>query len=334
MTLRITNKLTTDTLIKQITDRRLALENTRQEIATGYKIVDASDSPGKNSTILDFQAGIDRIAAHQERISYITSTLEHQDSTLESANSILVRAKEIATQGANGSLSYEDRALLSNEVFALRDQLVSLANTTFQGRYIYGGADDDDPPFDATTYSNPSSSTSVAKARWVVDTDNGMNVTRSVNVTDQDSVRVNTAGGPLFSNAIGSLERLGRSLAGYRSTLDATTGLPDGGGTAYTQPADYAEQTGDILSAMQAMDSARINNIGVERSDVGARLNRLERVNNILSDLKVGTETSRASIQDADIFQSSAELANLQTALQALLASGSQINNLSLLNYL
>ena len=61
---------------------------------------------------------------------------------------------------------------------------------------------------------------------------------------------------------------------------------------------------------------------------------RQTQVTAVLESLKINTDAARASIQDADPFESASQYANLQSSLQALLASGAQINNLSLLNYL
>ena len=331
---RVTNSRTTEVLIQQIFERRSSLETIRQQISSGIEVNVASDDPGKAGTILNLQSLLTRIDRHQDRISYATGFLEQQESTLDSADSIMVRVQEIATQGANESLSAENRKLLADEVFQLRDQMVALANTTYQGRYIYGGAADSTAPFTlGTSYTVPG--TTSAADRWVYNAagNTGATQTRSVQVSDDvnSQVRVNTAGS-LFTPSITALEQLGRSLAGYRTTTAG--GVTTGAGTAYTQPADYKEQTNDIDRALDALKLARTNDIVVERSSVGARLARLDSVSTTLDSLKSSSEATRGDLQDADIFEASSNFANLQTSLQALLASSAQINNLSLLNYL
>lgn len=143
-----------------------------------------------------------------------------------------------------------------------------------------------------------------------------------------------TPGNQVFSRAIAGLERLGRSLSGYRSGINATTGLPDGTGTAYNLPTDFAEQTHDILAANDAIDYARTNDFINERSDIGSRIARLEQVTSILDNVKTSAESSRSALQDTDVFEATASFSNVETSLQALLASGARINNLTLLNYL
>ncbi len=334
--MRITNLNTTEQLISNIFDRRYSLDQVRQEIASGIKVDVGSKDPGRAGSIVNLQQTITRIDRHTQRIAYTTGILEHQEATLNSAEEILIRAQEIAEQGANEALSFEDRRLLADEAFQLRDQLVSLANTTYQGKYLYGVADDDDPPFDAQTYTqSPTNTAERAYVRYVFDAELGTAYTpRQIAITDDDSIQVVSSGDEVFSHAIGAMERLGRALSGYRTNLDVTTGLPDGTGTAFNPATDYALQTADIRSSLDALGSARTDDIIRERSSVGARIARTEQVTEILAGLKVSTETARSSVQDSDIFEASAKFSNLQTSLQALLASGAQINNLSLLNYI
>ena len=76
--------------------------------------------------------------------------------------SILTQMNEVSTQmdstviqaSNQGALSDNDRASLAEQLQGLKDQLVSLGNTTDgNGRYIFGGYESDTPPFevDATT---------------------------------------------------------------------------------------------------------------------------------------------------------------------------------------
>lgn len=334
MTGRIATNQAVATFIDQMFRNRLLIEKSRNEIASGLRVAEPSDDPGRSGSIATFQAALQRMDRHKQRIAFATNILEHQESTLDSANNVLTRAMELAEQGANGTYTPELREQIAAEVFQLRDQMVALANTTYQGLYIYGAADDDDQPFDAVQYLQaPLDPTQAADSRYFYDNEAGTQTTRSVEISDSESVRVVTPGDQVFANAIGALEQLGRALSGYETTLDVN-GLPDGNGLAYTFPGDEPRQQAHILRALDALKSAAENNIAIERTSVGSRLARLDQVANTLDSLKLSTEASRASIQDADPIEAASKFQQLQTQLQALLASGAQIQQLSLLNYL
>ena len=338
MTYRISDLQMTSTFIDEMMQSKEALEQKRQEIATGYRVLNPSDDPGQAGTIASLQHALQRIDGHEKRISLATSSLQTQETIVTSADDLLTRAKELATQAANGPMSGTNRTEIADEVFALRDELARLANTRAQGSNIYGGKDDSNPPFTLNNaapffYTNPPDASPAAnpseKTHWAFSSSPDATETRSVMVTDTDSVRVTSRADQVFEPAINALEELGRALKGYSTGL--TGGVPDGSGTAYT---DTATQTQDIEHAIDAIDDAKVNHLDVELSSIGARTNQLDQTNSILESLKTTTEEARSSLQDTDMISAASEFTNLQTALQGLLAAGSRINNLSLLNYL
>ncbi len=333
--------------VNQIFDVRSRLETTRNQISTGVKVNTPSDDPGRSGTIVNLQNLSQRIDRHADRVVTARIYLETQEQVVTSANDVLIRAEELATQAANETYTRESRKQIGAEIFQLRDQLASLANTKSYGVYIYGGLDDGDTPFDAQPAfyptpaigQNPSANTHYQLDSVVASP--GQDTTRSVRISDTESIRINTAAKDVFLDAINALERLGRALEGSRTDLidadgDGAIDDPDPAGTHldYTFPGDYSVQSADIRAALNAIQSARSNNLETELSSIGARTNRLNQTEEILATLKDHTETSRAAIQDADIFEASASFTNLQTSLEALLSSGSRISNLSLLDYL
>ena len=335
MAIRVTNREAATNFMKQLIEQRFNLEKARERVATGIEVVNPSDDAGRAGSIVALQGVIQRIDRHQERIGFAQGLLDFQENIATSASDLVIRAKELATQAANDSLSQESRALIADEVFQLRDQLVSLGNSTYQGLYIYGAADDDDAPFDSAQYTQaPLDPTQAADRRYFFDAEAGTAVTRSVQISDSETVRVVTPGDQIFAGAIGAIERLGRALEGYRTGLDPVSGLPDGTGTAFTLPLEEPAQQDAILRALDALESARTTDIGAEITSLGSRSARLEQVSTVLTSIRANTDGARAAIQDADPFASASQYANLQASLQALLASGAQINNLSLLNYL
>ena len=76
-----------------------------------------------------------------------TSLLEGTDTALQSAETLLLSAKELALRGANDTLGPEQRAILANEVGGLLHQAIALGNSDVNGRYLFAGQANDQPPF-------------------------------------------------------------------------------------------------------------------------------------------------------------------------------------------
>ncbi len=345
MTLRISTNQATSAFIDQMFRQRQQLTDVQNEISTGVKVSKPSDDPASAGSIAEYQSALTRIQRHQDRISQGTGLLQVQESALQEANNLLVRAKELAAQGANETLSSEQRAQMSVEVFGIRDALVNLANTRYQTSYVWGGIDSDDPPFGRSvplTYPDPNLTNPNDPAGIRYDYDGVAPVTpSSVRVNDSTTVRLQTDGAAVWLNAIAGVERLGRALAGYDTTpvADTTTPtpatfIPDGGGLALTLPAQYDAQTSLIIGAMDIIDYARTNDIIREQTSLGSRVNNLEQADSVLSTIKSEIDQSRSTLQDTDVAEAAARFSNLQLALQGLYASGTQINRLSLLDFL
>jgi len=339
MTLRISSKFQTDLFVNQILEQQRGLADLRQEAVTGLKVIEASDSPGPAGVISQLQTIVTRLKGHKDRMSYAENILTQQEGILTNSSEIMVRAKEIATQAANETYSAEQRQSLATEVWALRRAMVSNANTQVLGKYIFGGNDDDDPPYDliATPYTNPAGPAVDANQRYVYDAEQGTAGVKSVRITDGERVVLTPAepapGVGFFQASIDALDRLGRTLEGYRTTPELVTAAPDLGGVAYNLPTEMRDQTNAILNSIDQITAAN-RTLQTEISSIGGWTSRIAQARQITDVVIENTEANRSQLQDADIAETASNLSTLQNGYQALLAAGSQINRLSLLDFL
>lgn len=333
---RITEMQNQRTLLLHFGRNKDAVDDAQREVSTGIRV----DKPGRDSsvagTISQTRESLGRIDLYGNRISNVRGYLNFRDSVLDQTNQVLLRTRELAQQAANGTAGASVRSQIGDEVIQLRDQLVSLANSKYQDKYIHSGAADDTPPYGAATYTTPA--TGPESQRYNFTSATGTAVARTVKITDDLSVTVNTAGNQLFDNAIGAVERLMRALKGYSTGPMASdrspTGNPDGTGTAYNLPAENDLQTTDIQNAMNSIATAMTDDIQPERSNVAGKVARLDTAETQLSALKHNLTELLGRIQDADAVVSASDLAQAQNMLNASLRAGAQILNNSILNYL
>jgi flagellar hook-associated protein 3 FlgL len=312
-----------------------ALENKRRlnvlsnQLTTGLRVSKPSDSVDAGS-IARYQTLISKVDSYGVAISQAKSFLEYQDGIVGQATDIIVRAKEIAQQAANETLSVESRAQLAEEVYQLRDQMASLANSTYQGRYVYGASDDDDPPYDAGTYNVPASGP--ARVRYTFDNETGTSTTRSFKITDEISVTLNTPADDVFGTSLEGLERLSRALAGVQ-TQPLPSGAPDGTGNAYVFPDEYHLQTEHIRGAIDLFNQARDFDLIPERVSLGGRMRRLETGQALLELTKNSAKEVLSRLQDADETEVAANLQQAQTALQASYSVTAKVLRMTILDY-
>lgn len=330
MTIRITENQTAGSLLNSIMRNRRTFDKHSNEISTGLKVAEPGDST-YSGTVSQLRSALERIDGYTARTKTVEGQLNYQQDVLSQATDLLIRAKEVAAQGANESNSTTERYALAEEIFELRDHMVSLANSQYQGQYIFHGAATDTPPFIEDTYTNGENK---GLERWVYDnTQAGHDTEREVRVTDSLTVRVNTLGQETFENSILALERLGRSLQGYRTDTPPTAiGVP-GTGVAYTA-AEFEAQTTEIKTYMDQLDVARESEIQPERVNIAGRLKRLETAGSLLELSKVSTKEVLSQLQDADLTESATNMALAQTALEASLSITNRVLNLSILDFL
>ncbi|MFO0650567.1 MAG: hypothetical protein U0326_30370 [Polyangiales bacterium] len=116
--------------------------------ASGQRVSAPSEDAVAWSTAVGHEARIQRMEARLRMSDRVTSDLDLAESTLASAGDLMARARELAVQGANGSLDARARADLGREVTDLRSAMISLADTRGASGYIFGGTRTDAAPFD------------------------------------------------------------------------------------------------------------------------------------------------------------------------------------------
>lgn len=115
--------------------------------STGVDVAKASDNPSLVSSIIGDRREIMRGEQYIENCLQIQESLSHAETYIDSVEELMTRAKEIAVAAANDSLSSADRSTYAEEVAQLQEELLDLANTQVDGKYIFSGYNDQTIPF-------------------------------------------------------------------------------------------------------------------------------------------------------------------------------------------
>jgi flagellar hook-associated protein 3 FlgL len=309
-------------------ENKKRLNQLSNDLTTGVRVNKPGDSVDAGS-IARYRQQINKSDSYLNTIAQTKSFLQFQDNIVGQATEVMVRTRELAQQAANETLSPKSRSQIGEEVYQLREQMANLANSVYQGRYVYSGVDDNDPPYDKTTYTTPP--TGDASVRYVFDGDPGKDTSKVVRITDEISISLNTPVDELFGKSLEALERLSRALAGYKT--QPASGAPDGTGDAYTMPDEFHKQTEDIKAVIDMINSARDNDLIPERVTLGGRLRRLETGQALLELTKGSAKEVLSRIQDADETETAANLQQAQTALQASYSITAKILRMTILDY-
>ena len=138
------------------------LQSLQEKLSTGKEINRPSDNPSGAVVALHYRSDIRRADQYSRNAKNGLDWLGQADSTLTGMMDQVQRARNLALQGSNASMSVDERQAMAAEIDTIREGLISQSNTSYLGRPIFAG-----------NYSNPSGTTVAYDANGVYQGDNG-----------------------------------------------------------------------------------------------------------------------------------------------------------------
>ncbi len=162
-----------------------------QQIATGRRVVNPSDDPQASSRAV----GVSQAKAVTQQFAdarvSARNALSQSESVLNSVSDAVTSAKTLMVQASSDTLSDVDRQSVASELRGIYETLIGQANATDgNGRYLFGGYQDDAPPFARTGGEGVSGvayngddkvrEQRIDASRLMPATDNGLSIFQSV----------------------------------------------------------------------------------------------------------------------------------------------------------
>lgn len=120
----------------------------QEQLSTGRVLNRPSDSPTDTTSAMRIRSTLAATKQYARNGLDGQGWLNQIDTTLQSAVHQTTRARELGMQGMNGAASPAAREALASEVEQLRDSLISLGNTRYLERPVFGGITAGDVAYD------------------------------------------------------------------------------------------------------------------------------------------------------------------------------------------
>jgi flagellar hook-associated protein 3 FlgL len=293
--MRVTDRMMYDTATLNAAKSRDKAQTAMEQLSTGMRVVHPGDDPAVAAAMVRGQQAVDRMNAINQNAGRASDEVGAADDALQAMGNVLARAKELAVQLGNDTYSAADRKGAAIEVDSLIRQAVTLMYRDVNGRYIFGGDKDRTSPFDiAGNYTGDTTVRQVEVAPGVL---------------EDASVRADVA-----VKGVGGGVDLFATLQGLSAALNANNG--NGVRASLT---DIDTATTQVTNAL-----AKVGSMG----DAFATAQTLALSTR---DATIKTVSSQA---EADVIQSSSNLAMANNALNATLTAAAQSFKLSLLDKL
>ncbi|HZP05931.1 MAG TPA: flagellar hook-associated protein 3 [Terracidiphilus sp.] len=271
------------------------------ELSSGVRITSLAQDPlgaGENVLLLN---QIQQDDSFTQNASLVTGQLQVADSALGSVVSQLTQAISLATSANNGTMNASNVQSVGNQIAGIRDEIQSLANSSYQGQYIFAGGQTSAVPF-----------TTSAAASTAATTYNGDQDVNYLQMPNGQKIQLNVPGSQIFlgagtSNVFAALNNL---IADYAN------------GSVNTQQA---------VSDTEALNSA-LNYVSQQRVTIDNSITRLTAASDSTNSEKTQLTVAQTNLMQADIAQVSTHLSlaeTQQTALEDVIAQlGSAQNDL------
>ena len=297
MSIRVNPDPSTD-LLAAIALNRLSQNSALQQIASGRRVNQLSDNPAAASEDVLSHVQSSQDDQFQQNATALTSQGQAIDSTLNSVVQAVTQAISLGVEGANGTLSNGDRQDIAQELTGIRDQVLGLANQTYQGNYVFSGTATSTQPF-VLDNTQPNG------VRY-----NGNATVNSIEIAPGRTISVNLPGNQIFTSPSGDV-------------LGALNGLIT------------ALQTNSGIAAANANLNKAFTQLNTQRVFYGNTLNQLQTAQTSLTSDKTQLAQQENSLVGADLAASITNFEQASTATNAILNATNQIlTTLNLLSYL
>lgn len=269
------------------------------ELSSGVSISSLSQNPvgaGENVVLLN---QIQQDDSFTQSSNLVTGQLQVADSTLGSVVSELTQAISLATSANNGTLNSSDVQSIGNQISGILGEVQSLANTNYQGQYIFAGSVSGTAPFLTSAATSPAE-TSYA----------GNDTLNYLQMPNGQKIQLNVPGDQIF---LGS---------GANSVFGALNALV----------ADYSTgtvNTGQAVNDTEALSSA-LNYVSQQRVILDNSITQLSTASSAVTQQQTQLTAAQSNLMQADIPTVSTQLSlaeTQQTALEDVIAQLESVSN-------
>jgi flagellar hook-associated protein 3 FlgL len=206
-------------LVSALDQSELTQETLTSELSSGVRVNSLSDDPVAASENVLLLSQIQQGDTFTQSASTLTSQLQVTDSTLGSVVTELTSAISLATSANNGTMNSSNVKSVSDQISGILNEVLSLANTSYQGQYIFSGSDTSSTPFTIDSSTSPATVTY-----------NGDETVNYLKTPNGQKIQLNVAGDQVFtasgSNSV--LGALANLVADYSSgTVDTSQAVTD-----------------------------------------------------------------------------------------------------------
>jgi flagellar hook-associated protein 3 FlgL len=283
-------------LVGSLDQAQASEQQLSSELSSGVSITALSQNPvgsGQNVLLL---SQIQQDDSFTQSSSLVTGQLQVADSALGSVVTNLTSAISLATSANNGTMNSSDVKSIANQISGILSEVQSLANTSYQGQYIFAGGQTGTVPFATSAAASPA-----------VTTYNGDADVNYLESPNGQKIQLNVPGNQIF---LGS---------GANSVFGALNSLV----------ADYASGTVNTTQAVNDTEalSTALNYVSQQRVTIDNSITQVSAASEAVTNVQTQLTAAQTNLMQADIPAISTQLSQAETQQTALEDVIAQLNS-------
>ena len=272
-------------LVQSLNSATASEQQLSTELSSGLSVTSLSDNPVAAGQAALLSSSISQDDTFVQTAATTESRLQVADAALGSVVSQLTSAISVAIGANNGTNNASDLQAAAQQLSSIRDEVVSLANTSYGGAYVFAGSQGNTAPYTVDTTTTPATATY-----------HGDSLTGSVTTPNGQTISAGLAGSAVFSAAGADvLSSLNQLIADFQSGTAASTATAD---------------TGALKAAL--------NNVSQQRSTLDSSLARLQAVSTYTQTDATDKTAGESSLVAADVATVATQLSAVETQTTAL----------------
>jgi flagellar hook-associated protein 3 FlgL len=272
------------------------------ELSSGVRLTSLSVDPvaaGENVLLLN---QIQQDDSYSTSASEITGQLQVGDTALGSVISQLTQAISLAMSANNGTMNTSQVNSVGTELEGIRGEVLQLANTSYQGQYIFSGSMTSTTPFDST-------------GNYQGDT-----VVNQLVTPNNQNIQLNVPGSQIFNGG-------GNAAVSVFGALDAL--INDYTSASSTTPLNTTQAEADTTTL-----NAALNWVSQQRVTIDNSINQLSASSSAATSEADQLTSSQTNLIQADVAQVSTQLSTSETQATAIEDTIAQLGSGSLFDKL
>lgn len=309
--MRITNTSTMNSYLKDVQNNLQSMDKLNTQLNTGKIVNKMSDDPFKAIKIMNIQNEINDVEKYNYNCDEITGWLDVTDGALNKVGNLTSDIKTLLTS-ISGTFGQDEIKAVSTEINEKMKQIGEAMNTTYAGKYVFGGSATDEAPVKIST-----------------DPDTGVvTLTTSTNPKLNDKLKVEISDGITldYSLTMNQITKTAGQESGSTSGLEILNEISK---NLNANPVDM-ETIAKLSSDLDSYMTDVLNN----RAVVGSKTNTVESIKSSNEDNILEMKGTFSLMQDVDFTEKYMELKEAEMAYNASLQVGAKLLKPTLLDYL